>query len=803
MSKRLLPCRLIWLAFLTLWIERAWPALCPAVIGTCLFLAAAVTGLFELLPGLWHLFVLVSGGLALGWLYYIGIRALSVPSRLQLVRRIERDSILEHRPLTSVDDRLALGESDPISSVLWEEHRRRLQGGSATLRVGPPLLIMRWRDPLRLRFVSPFILILALGFAWHDTPERLLAALSPDLSSLRPPMPSVQVWLTPPPYTKRPVVLLENVPPAEGDNIAPVTVPAGSTILALVQGGWNTPSLIAGNSVILFEKQNETDWRLEDSVLTAPSLRVEQDGRTVGEWPVILRVDRPPTIVMTQPPVTDSRGRFKVSFEAKDDYGIEKIEASVRLAASPDEKPVTVSLSVPPNRPDAMKSASWIDLASHHWVGQLVTVRLTAWDEAGQEAFSESQSLILPERTFTDSAALKVIAQRKALMKDLENANKIVLQTLRIYARSEDIHRNRPTISLALAVASSRLLHDRSGEGLDSVLSLLWDTAVALEDGFLGDTARTLEQARRNLEDALAATMSDEEILVRIDRLEQALTNHLRTMMQTMQQQGVNPDDALVSGTEGTDSINMSELGETLQQMRSLSQMGAREAAQEALSRMNDMLESLQNARPAPPMSAEERDARQAMQEMKDIISRQRALIDETFAVNRQQMPLTLEQTRNLRDKQSTIRQALKSILKRLENGFIQQVPENFFQAEGSMQDVEKNLRQGNVREAQSLEEEALELLEKGVQEGQQRIARASGKRLRLMFGAGTGGSYGKSRDPLGRPMKASDDGSTHVPSQSDVQKARQILEELRGRAGDFNRPEDERGYLNRLLKRF
>ena len=41
------------------------------------------------------------------------------------------------------------------------------------------------------------------------------------------------------------------------------------------------------------------------------------------------------------------------------------------------------------------------------------------------------------------------------------------------------------------------------------------------------------------------------------------------------------------------------------------------------------------------------------------------------------------------------------------------------------------------------------------------------------------------------------------VPDESDVQRARQILEELRARAGERGRPTDELDYIDRLLRRF
>jgi len=61
-------------------------------------------------------------------------------------------------------------------------------------------------------------------------------------------------------------------------------------------------------------------------------------------------------------------------------------------------------------------------------------------------------------------------------------------------------------------------------------------------------------------------------------------------------------------------------------------------------------------------------------------------------------------------------------------------------------------------------------------------------------------------RDPLGRATRnggTADDGTTRIPEQSEVQRSRDLLNEIRRRAGEYQRPEPERDYLHRLLRQF
>ena len=61
-------------------------------------------------------------------------------------------------------------------------------------------------------------------------------------------------------------------------------------------------------------------------------------------------------------------------------------------------------------------------------------------------------------------------------------------------------------------------------------------------------------------------------------------------------------------------------------------------------------------------------------------------------------------------------------------------------------------------------------------------------------------------RDPLGRPLTnggAYDQNDVKIPDNNTMQRARDILDELRRRAGERDRPQIELDYIDRLLQRF
>lgn len=116
-----------------------------------------------------------------------------------------------------------------------------------------------------------------------------------------------------------------------------------------------------------------------------------------------------------------------------------------------------------------------------------------------------------------------------------------------------------------------------------------------------------------------------------------------------------------------------------------------------------------------------------------------------------------------------------------------------------------EGLRADRPGEAVGPQTEALDLLQQG--------ARMATEQLMQQFGGMPGQARGRpgrrqfgQQDPFGRTMdgvNGMNQGGVEIPTESDVQRARRILEELRRRAGERDRPLLERDYIDRLLKKF
>ena len=129
--------------------------------------------------------------------------------------------------------------------------------------------------------------------------------------------------------------------------------------------------------------------------------------------------------------------------------------------------------------------------------------------------------------------------------------------------------------------------------------------------------------------------------------------------------------------------------------------------------------------------------------------------------------------------------------------------------AEGAMDGAEDALREGDLAEAIDRQAEAMDALREGLRNLGQALAENQVDDLEEGQGTQTGNAEGRPeperRDPLGREMGNTGQlGTEESMLQDDInRRAEELLQELRNRSADQERPQMELDYLRRLLERF
>jgi uncharacterized protein (TIGR02302 family) len=805
-----LPRFRIWLARWALLWEQFWPSFWPTFVVVGLFLIAALFDLLPLLPGWLHLALLI--GFAAAFAYAIGRiwPALRFPGFMEGLRRIERVNDLVHRPLTGLADDLATSAGDPAASRLWEQYRRRIARGIGRLRVGVPQAGFIERDPFALRVLLGLVLLIAVVGGWRDAPERLLRALTPNLSSLAATGPvNLTLSLTPPTYTNLAPIFLEVGDKAAAGAPSELRLPIGTSVLAILQGGPETPDLMLGQVAKPFDAIEPGAYQVKAEIRAGDRLAVTRGGVEIAGWPLTVIPDQPPSVAFMTPPGAGERKALRIAYAASDDYGLATVTATIRRADGKtgpgDTSEIPLRLTLSGADPRKAQEISYHDLTPHPWAGLPVKIQLTATDAIGQTATSDVVEIVLPERIFHHPIARAVIEQRKRLIANPEN-RRSVARALYAIGAQPPTYNDDLVVVLGLEVAQRRLILDPTGASVDSVQSLLWELALRIEEGDLAVAERELRRLQQALQDALANNASDEEIERLMNELQQAMDQFMdalaEKMRRDMEQQAGRPHQRQFD--PNMMEVHREDLQKMLERARELAKGGARDAARNLLSQLQEMLENMQAmpyGQSTDPATAE---AMQMLEDMDRLAKRQQELLDQTFR-HSQEMGEGQESMPNgdpgAAD-QEGLRRELGELMRRY-GEMMGDIPRPLGRAERAMRDATEALKQGRPGEAIDPQSQALGELQKGMQD----MANAMMQQLQQQAGRNPGQDpSGQNRDPLGRNENgtgAIDTTDVKIPEQSDVQRARELIDELRRRSGDRARPKVERDYIDRLLKRF
>lgn len=627
------------LARLALAWEAIWPAIWPALGVLGLYLTLALLGLPLLLPGWLRLALAVGflGAFVLALRH--GFRGFRWPGDEPADRRLERESGLGHRPLAALTDRPA--SDDPVALAVWEVHRDRVLASVTKLRVGLPRPGLAKRDPIALRAALGLSLLAALVIAGPEAPERLRRAVLPPaaIAALPPPL-RLEAWVTPPAYTGAAPVFLD---PAGGE----VSVPAGSRLQVALSGGvGGVPELQMGGAATPFRALDGRSFGAEAVLEHGARLVIRRDAREVAAWSLTVQADAPPVAVFTDPPGRAPRGlATRLPWKVEDDWGVAAAVAEFRLKARPNAAPHVVEIPLPAGQPRQARGLSAPDLSAHPWAGLEVEILLRARDGAGQDGVSEAATLTLPERSFTHPVAQQLIALRKALSLD-PTARAEARRELDRIANAPEAFEHDTTTYLALRAARHRITRDRRPEAVAEAQEIMWETALALEEGRAERTARALAEARQQLREALAEAQRQQqeqqngerserdaqqrqETERRIQELRDAIRRHLEALAERLQQENAeampfDPQNRL---------MDRRDLDRRTDRMREANRQDRTQDAERELAELEEMLRALEEGRTARNEQQERRRQQrqrgeQQMGVVQDMVQRQTRMLD-------------------------------------------------------------------------------------------------------------------------------------------------------------------------------
>jgi uncharacterized protein (TIGR02302 family) len=844
--------------------ERGWPHLARILTIIGLFLVVSWAGLWLTLPFVARV-IGVTLFVVLALVALVPALKFRWPTREEGLSRLDRGSGIAHRPATALTDTLAT--QDPIARALWLAQRERTLASIKLIKAGLPAPRLSLHDPWALRALVVVLLVatyvaagderglrLSSAFDWNGvlTPVtiRVDAWVTPPLYTGKPPI----------------ILSAANKEGALASS-GPLAVPANSTLIVRSSGGTLDVATTGGVTEAVATEQAPKGTTEKHFTIAGDGTVHVRAPSGQPQWTFGAIPDRAPTIALAKDPERQARGSLKLSYKIEDDYGVTEAKGLVVARAGdapasaekprPLFQPPELALALPNARTRNGVGQTVKDLSEDPYAGADVTMTLTAKDEAGNEGRSDPIETRLPERLFTKPLARALIEQRRILALDA-NRNGDVFTALDALLIAPELFTPEAGQYLGLRSIASQLEAARTDDSLREVVASMWALALSIEDGEITDVDKALRAAQDALKQALERGASDDEVKKLAQDLRKAMDNYMRQLAEQMRN---NPQLAQRPVDPNTKVMRQQDLQNMIDRMERLSRQGDKEGARELLEQLQQMLENLQMAQPG--QGGDEQEMQQSLNELGDMIRKQQQLRDKTFKQGQdsrrdrmrgKQQQGDQDQSKDqsmgdLQQDQQNLRDRLKQLQEQLAKRGMGQGQrgqkgqkgqqgqqgqkgqqgqqgqqgqgadqgdqdgdgdgdggDGLNEADGAMGDAGSQLGDSNAEGAVDAQGKALDALRKGAQSLADAMQQGDGDQQ----GDGPGNRAGRQQngaqtDPLGRSMHGRDvdDFSQKIPGEIDVQRVRRILEELRRRLGDSNRPQIELDYIERLLKDF
>lgn len=857
MSRLRRPLSLTWAGLIAERLVRAfWP------FWTVLAATAAVLmlGLQDMMPieVVWVGFVLAGLGL-IGFAIH-GAMRFRWPRRQEAVERM--DSVMPGRPLAALGDTQAIGGGDPASEALWQAHLRRMAERASAAKAVEPNLALAPRDPFGLRYVALLGLVVALLFG-SVMRVGSVSQMGPGTGTDITTGPAWEGWIEPPTYTGLPSHYLN-------DQKGEIRVPEGSRVTLRLYGEVGALSVAETVSGRTEDVGAATDTEHSFDIVSDGTLSI--DGPGGKSWKIVAIKDAKPQVsLVSDGAKTTFDGQMSQPFKAEDDYGVVRGKATFRLdldeverryglAVEPEPRePITIDLPMPITGDRAEFTETLIEnLSQHPWAHLPVTLELEVSDAAEQAGQSTPEQMKLPARRFFDPLAASVIEMRRDLLWSRDNAPRVA-QVLRAvsHAPEEGLFRSE-TAYLRLRVILRRLetltAHDSlTTEAQEEVAQALWDLALVLEDGDIGDALERMREAQERLSEAMRNGASEEEIARLMQELRDATQDYLRQKSQQAQRDGEQQQgDQQLS--ENMMTLDQQDLQDMMDRIQELMEQGRYAEAEQALQEFQEMMENLRMTEGQQGQQGQN-PGQEAMEGLAETLRDQQGLSDQAFRDLQEQFNPNSQQGQSqqnegrdgsqgrgqshqqgqgqqqgqgtqpgqqqgqngqqgqqgqqgsLADRQEALRRELERQRGNLPGAGTEAgdaARESLDQADRAMRGAEEALRQDDLAEAIDRQSEAMEAL----RDGMRNLGEALAENNQTQGAQGQArGQFGdQQNDPLGRaPGQGAQVGTQDNLLQGEdvYRRARELLDEIRRRSGEGERPEVELEYLKRLLERF
>lgn len=828
----------------TIWWEKIWPVFWRWCSLAGIYATFSWLGIWNHLNGEQRFIGLCIFGILFLVFALWPFLKVSRPTTKDAQKRIAKDSALDHSPVYQIDDQLLIGSENTTSQKLWQLHQKQALQDIKKLSVHWPSPNMPKRDPYAFRFIILISVIASGIYAQSDHLQKLKTAFDWQTENSLPDLATTTGWLSPPSYTNQPAILLDF---SKKGRL--LRVPVGSKVV--IRSDSKKVVVYPQGQVTIKEQEKNKDQESKTDAISEPTISEPKENTTQiyeyiisGSGSVTASSswfrsstyqfetipDQPPSIELQGEIKQNYKGGFSLSYKTQDDYGIAKVKLHIRLDPSLGKTrsvvpPPEASLALPPSGQEIITEAKDIDISEHPWSGVPVLLSVIAIDDFGNEGQSKEIPFVLPERRYSDPLAAAVAEQRRNTAIFPDNKKK-VLESFNALMIEPELFTPNVGVYIGLYDQFNQVQKAQSDEELKQAVDNMWSFVLALEDNNqLNDARSELKQAQERLQDAIARGASEDEI----NQLTKEYRSAMNRYMKELAEQSKKQKDQAQSGN--SKSISQKDLNDYLKKIEEAMKRGDTVEAQRLMEELAQIMENLQiqNAEGKGDGEQLSDNMNQSNKDLNDLMQEQQKLQDDTFAEYQKQHGRRQEEPedqssqgqsgkqdpkskqdqgsgkeeKSLAERQEILRKRLEKLEKDMK-GMGMEKDQRLSDAQKNMKDSEEALKEGDLWDSINKQKNSMRNLQSGARNfAQQKQEMQKSENLPQTDENPSVNKNDNDTAQSNNPFTDSGNKKEDALSknESPATRVQKIIEELRRKLSEPQRPEGEQNYFERLLR--
>ena len=481
---------------------------------------------------------------------------------------------------------------------------------------------------------------------------------------------------------------------------------------------------------------------------------------------IILKDKRPEVSFLTSPQISkDQNIRFTYSFKDENNsfvwLEIFNLKSKISENLEIDFKDFNKTLSKPKNYITLMKNQSSTkqeldflfkkNLSYLPSAGKEVFMRLGANDQNNQFGFSKTTSLILPEKTFNDKLAKKVILIRKNMMNEEDLS--LISKALKKKEFSKSPEKAKRIIDDILFYYKQN--NSNVQEKREVLVNELWKVAIILEAENLENLEKEISDLREEIEKIINSNFSEELLNSKVLELEKLLEKYRNR-----------------TESDNIDKLEIEDKDLVKQENNSQQKLSTLEKAKRLLNEIDNLINK----------NSSKENKSKILQKLQEIYKNQKKLVDESFFLKDK---INKSTANIIYKKQENIFKTFKGISKDIEEiipsekDIIDNILSEFQTSLNSINSINDEFIKNQIRLLEEIKNLFLKLLKN-----------AKDKKT-------------KEKETNNNLKKNRNDNEFDVPIIFEENQYNKLIERIRRMTNEDRRVEKEKKYLKRLLPDF